>query len=280
MPEKLSYQEVFNYIQSQNHQLLSKEYVNSYTKLKIRCPKEHIFEMNYHNFKNRRRCSKCAGNKKYTYQEVYNYIKSQGYQLLSNEYKNISTKLIILCPKGHIFKMNFSVFKNQGSRCSNKNCVKEKMIKTFQQNYGVEWPSQLDIIKNKKIKTCLQNHGVEWPSQNEIIHKKQQKYKWKSFILPSGRIINIQGNEDKALNYLLKNIYSENEIKIHKGVPSIWYSQNNKKHRYYPDFYIPKENLIVEVKSKYTWNYNLEKNLLKIKATTDSGYKFQLIIIN
>jgi hypothetical protein len=53
---------------------------------------------------------------------------------------------------------------------------------------------------------------------------------------------------------------------------------SNKKHRYYPDFYIPKNNLIIEVKSSFTYKVNLKINLLKEKATKKVGYKYKLFI--
>lgn len=56
---------------------------------------------------------------KMTYEEVKNYIEAQGYILLSDNYKNTTTKLIIKCPNGHIYKTTFSNFK-QGKGCSKR----------------------------------------------------------------------------------------------------------------------------------------------------------------
>lgn len=42
---------------------------------------------------------------------------------------------------------------------------------------------------------------------------------------------------------------------------------NKKIFTYYPDIFIPKENKIIEVKSIWTYNVNLEKNILKQKAS-------------
>ena len=58
---------------------------------------------------------------------------------------------------------------------------------------------------------------------------------------------------------------------------------DNKKHRYYPDLYIPKDNLIIEVKSQWTYNsqqkwYNT--NLLKRQACIAAGYKFKFMIFD
>ena len=55
-------------------------------------------------------------------------------------------------------------------------------------------------------------------------------------------------------------------------MPKIEYNLNNTIRRYYPDFYIPKDNLIIEVKSMWTYKIDLEKNLAKQKAVQNLIY--------
>jgi hypothetical protein len=50
-------------------------------------------------------------------------------------------------------------------------------------------------------------------------------------------------------------------------MPDIFYMIGTKMHKYYPDIYIPNENLIIEVKSTYTISQNLEMNQAKFEAT-------------
>ena len=47
---------------------------------------------------------------------------------------------------------------------------------------------------------------------------------------------------------------------------------------YFPDFYIPDLNLIVEIKSDYYYNKYLSKNLDKQKACLEQGYNFIFVI--
>ena len=63
---------------------------------------------------------------------------------------------------------------------------------------------------------------------------------------------------------------------------NIQYIENNIKRRYVPDFYIPKYNLIVEVKSWYiTKQQGGVCNLLcKRKGVLNAGYEFCLILEN
>jgi type III secretory pathway component EscU len=51
-----------------------------------------------------------------------------------------------------------------------------------------------------------------------------------------------------------------------------------KKRRYYPDFYIPKENLIIEVKSQWTLELHKDKNQAKFQAVKEAGFNFRLEI--
>lgn len=60
--------------------------------------------------------------------------------------------------------------------------------------------------------------------------------------------------------------------------PDVPYYYNNELHYYHSDFYIPEKNLIVEIKSTFTLNYDLEKNLIKEKSCLDKGFNFIFVI--
>lgn len=107
--------------------------------------------------------------------------------------------------------------------------------------------------------------------------------RYKEFILPSGAIIKLQGYEPQVLSNLL-TIYDESDIltsvkNIHNCIGRIFYIQDNIKRSYYPDFYIESINTIIEVKSKYTFEKHLEKNLLKEQACLDAGFNFKFVIL-
>ena len=54
--------------------------------------------------------------KKYTYKEVYNIFKREGYKLLTKKWKNPQQKLIFICDKGHTHKIGLWYFL-RGHRC-------------------------------------------------------------------------------------------------------------------------------------------------------------------
>lgn len=127
------------------------------------------------------------------------------------------------------------------------------------------------------------NYGVDRPSQNLEIFEKSQKNgkKLRDFMFNTGTVVRVRGYEPKALKCLEENNYTEPDLIVDlKLMPKIWYMQDNIKHRYYPDIYVPTENLIIEVKSTFTYNRQLEKNLLKRQACVDAGYTFKFMIFD
>ena len=84
--KKKSYNEIKEYIESFNYELLSEEYKNAHDNLLLRCPESHIYKVNWNNFKSGFRCPYCAGNAKLTYNEIKKYIEFAGYKLNSYNY--------------------------------------------------------------------------------------------------------------------------------------------------------------------------------------------------
>jgi hypothetical protein len=108
----------------------------------------------------------------------------------------------------------------------------------------------------------------------------RSSYALKEYVTPVGNILKIRGYEHFALDDLFKT-YSEDQItNDSKHVPEIWFNHNKKVHRYFCDFFIESKNLIIEVKSTYIYNLELELNLAKQKACLDAGYDFEFWIYN
>jgi hypothetical protein len=156
------------------------------------------------------------------------------------------------------------------------NEIKEKVKITCIERYG-GYPAECDEVKEKTKITNLNKYGCH-PSQtvevlNKIIHSSSS---YKDYIMPSGEIRIIQGYEKFALDLLLLE-YTEEQIKTdRKYVPHIKYTYNEKNKIYFPDIYIPHKNLIIEVKSDWIYNIELEKNKTKEKATFEAGYNYEV----
>lgn len=73
--------------------------------------------------------------KKLTYEHIKQYIEERNYQLLSIEYINAKTKLLMSCDKNHVFEMLYHNF-YKGHRCPicAHNIRKQKKIKLSYEN--------------------------------------------------------------------------------------------------------------------------------------------------
>jgi len=161
--------------------------------------------------------------------------------------------------------------------------VKNKKKETYLKNYGVENPMQCKEIRDKTKQTNLEKYGVEYTCQNPDILDKMIKsmYKLKEYIMPSGNILQIQGYEHYALDYLLQteHICETDIITGCKNVPTIWYNDiNGKKRRHFVDIFIPNQNRCIEVKSTWTAHINNSTIFLKQLAAKDLGYNYEIWI--
>jgi hypothetical protein len=163
--------------------------------------------------------------------------------------------------------------------------VRDKIKATCIEKYGVEYVSQSKQVKDKFKSTCIEKYGVEHPFQVSEISEKASKnsYKIKEVITPSGNKIYLQGYEPHAYKILLET-YTEDEILNSRiDVPEIWWvDKEDKKHRYFVDFFIPKDNLMIEVKSMRTYSMDDKQEKIEktLQASKDSGYNIELWIIN
>jgi len=200
-------------------------------------------------------------------------------------------------------KKKQSTLKNYGvEHNSQSNEIKEKKKATTLLHYGVEHHQQIKEISQKSANTKLEKYGYSYPLQNPLCRRKAKKTnierygyehvmhnpeiasraenhskRWKDYIWKSGEISRVQGYEPIVLKELEDSGYCFEDIKTSKkDMPEIFYEFNNTKHRYYPDIFIPSENLIIEVKSNYTLKKELEKNTAKFQATTNAGFIFKL----
>jgi hypothetical protein len=145
---------------------------------------------------------------------------------------------------------------------------KKKVINIINEKYGCDNIFQNEIIKDRIKEVNLQKYGVEYISQNEEIHKKIVKSSYKKNELHG---LVYQGYFEKDF---IERYY--NKIKISKIDPVEYYL--DKKRIYFPDFFIEEINLIVEIKSSYTYKLHEEKNLAKMNACKNIGYNFIFII--
>ena len=146
MPQKLNIQYVSEVISQKSNGLskvLTEEYVNDRTPLKIQCKCGKIFERTFAKIRGKGRtafCKDCLNeirSEKYRLDicDVIDYIKSQGCEYISGNYENNNSKLKIRCRCGNEFQKSFAKFKSGQNRCPScgNEIVRESKIK-----YSVE----------------------------------------------------------------------------------------------------------------------------------------------
>ena len=127
----------------------------------------------------------------------------------------------------------------------------------------------MSLFYIKLFNTCYENHGVRNPSQSPEIHKRQHS----GYILKHYNGLYYRGSYEKDfINYCI-----EHEIEIENFKGSVDYFFEGKQRKYFPDFLVRK-NLVVEVKSSYTYELEKDQNEAKKEATISSGFNFQFII--
>lgn len=239
MTRRLSYDEVKNFIESLNYELLSDEYKNANTKLKIKCDKGHEFEMRLACLKSGRGCPKCGGTMKMTIDEVKDYIESQGYKLLSKTYIKATSNLDIECPKGHVFKKSWNNFKNHNQRCPL--CKKENgidagfnynEIKEYIESFGYE-------LISDKYKDCKHPIIIKCPKHGEW-EVTFDNFKNRKSRCPKCKNSKGEDEVSRILNKLkveFKNKYKFPDCKYKRALEF--------------DFYIPSKNTLIEYDGEF-----------------------------
>lgn len=188
---------------------------------------------------------------------VTSLFKEKGFTLVG-EYKGATERIEYIC------------------KCQQPGCFTTYVIAMRDEFAGCE-----DCVKKQKEETNMERYGCRNPMQNPEIFERCMKagFKYKEFEFPSGRISPCQGYEHFALEYLLSRGIQEVDIFVGKEmgfqIPYFFQGQNRL---YYPDIFIKSENLIVEVKSRYTLEKEMEKNKAKMEACVSHGYKTQLLV--
>jgi transposase len=141
------------------------------------------------------------------------------------------------------------------------------------------------LLYKKKQNLSFQKYGVSNPMQHPLIFERSMKnsFRYKSITI-NGKIFDrIQGFEDVGIQYVLNtfNLSVTDIINGRTGIPSISYiDENGKKRVHFPDIYLPTLNTLIEVKSEFILNKNLERVLTKRNSAIQQGYKYIILVFN
>lgn len=164
-PKRLTVEYIKTFVEENSDcVLLSEEYKNNHTKLKMLCGCGDTFYVPFDNFayNETRQCLTCANQKRIeqkvlTIEEVRNFVnENTNCTLLSSEYVNAHQKLEFKCECGKLFYRTLNGFKNSIFRlcmdCSKRHSKGEIKVKEFLESKGIEFIQEytFDECKYKK----------------------------------------------------------------------------------------------------------------------------------
>ena len=203
---KYKYEDVKKYIESFGYELLSQDYSDNKEKLNVICPNGHNWSVRFNNFNLGARCCYCEGNVPLNIEFVREYLKNEGYKLLSTEYKNNHTPLIMECPNGHITDgTTWNNFKN-GTRCSKCNNSKgEERIEKYLKENKISFKNQYRFCDCKGKSKSLP-FDFYLPQYNCCVeYDGKQHYKIDCFNYTLLDLMNRKYLDDKKSKYCLDN---------------------------------------------------------------------------
>lgn len=159
---------------------------------------------------------------------------------------------------------------------------KEKTRVTNQERYGGPCSMCSPVTRAKAKQTFFRRYGVEHALQHLEFFEKQMKtsYTSKDVTLPSGRVVRMQGYEPQVFRELLCMGLKEEDFEFDLAQwPVITYlDAKGDTRRYTPDFFVPRLNWFIEVKSTRTFKLDTGRILRKRSAVRAAGFMFNLIV--
>ena len=256
-------------------------YENNKTKVKIICNKcNNIFEQRPDNHLNGQNCPYCFGIKKTTKEQFIkkaNKIHNNKYDYSLIDYKNMNTKVKILCKNcNNIFEQKPTTHINVKHGCpfcvKNKKLTKEEFVERAKLIHNNKYDYSLVIYKNMNTKVkiiCSKCGKIFEQSPNDHLNGSGCNCVYKG--------------EEKIIKFLKSNNIKFEQTKKYTDL-------KDKRNLSY-DFYIPKNNLLIEYngkqhysnifnKSLHEWHRQLHHDWLKRKYARDNNIELLIVSYN
>lgn len=271
-----SEEEIKRFVEEQGYIFFQTEFKEKERWILVNCGYGHEkYWVRWSNFIKGRRCPKCKIEKLRKDEELKEYVKNRGYELLEIKYINRKKYIKIKCKYGHEWEIRYDSFKRRKQDCyecrGKKKTIKGKEeIENYINKYDYKL---LDIFKKEendgRVSTyitikCVNNH--EWTTRFCSFRQGVR--------CP---YCNISKGEQKIIEWLIKNdiefIYDNEYFKDLRGV-------NNGILR--PDFIIESDKIWIEYDGEFHFNkYYDEQNFeelqkhdeLKNEYAKENGWK-------
>jgi len=232
-------------------------------KIRLRCPNGHPHKTSVEQWVKGIRCKICNGDgRTLSYFTLKEYYESYGckIELSEDEFVGNCTHNTVpfVCSNGHYID----------------NLTKNLFDNRIAQDLGPCAECNHNGMLSKGV-----IHHMQLP---EIASKLQHGNNYKTYVMPSGKELRIQGCENACLDLLLQEYREENIYNDKEQIPDFRYynAERQIQSRYYPDFMIEGENLIIEVKSLYFFQLQYDNNLAKFQSVVDEGYSLQVYVFD
>lgn len=283
---KWNTEKIISYIDENNLQVeLLSEYEDMYAKMDFRCKCGNIFSTNFHEFTNRKfpkvQCNSCGRKKpndsnKITCSFIKKYLLSHDYtcKLLSNNYKDVDSKLKFQCECGNIFYASWSNIKHMKGYC--KKCSFQSITHTDFMNKIRDYLDRFEILN--KYQNGNTNISIKCKNCNNIFTQRARH------ILDRGiycNICNASKGEQVIADYLNKKgvlYFSQYKFKDCKNIKELPF-----------DFYLPELNICIEYQGQQHYQpvdffgglktFNLQKKRDEIKKDFCKSHNIELIEI-
>ena len=177
LTKKLTYEEVKIKIELEGCKLVSDVYINSKTKMDIKCMCGNEFQASYEKFTRhlnpKKQCNECGkkmiGNKnRLDYTKVKEYIESKGCELISSTYKEGQIPLDIRCKTcGEIYSVSFVVFKFK-TKHECDSCVNKRLS----DNYMLDYATVKDRVENSSFSNGCKLISNRYKGNNDLLEIK------------------------------------------------------------------------------------------------------------
>jgi very-short-patch-repair endonuclease len=158
---KFKEKEIIAFLHQEGYQLTS-PIIDASTRLSLICPNGHIYKVSWTSFARGTRCLCKHGSTPWTIEQICDIAFKEGYKVISKEYKNTQTKLILECRRGHTWKVSWSGFYIHENRCPS--CIRidrtytHESVKDFIEKRGYKLLSKY-IHNTMKMKIeCPRRH--------------------------------------------------------------------------------------------------------------------------
>lgn len=142
-------------------------FISTKTKGIITCSIHGDFEQSFDKHKYGNGCPKCGKKERKTNEEIISEFKEvhgEKYDYSLMEYKNVDTKIKIICPTHGVFEQSPYSHGKQGKgcpKCSGKNLTKTELVKEFKMVHGNKYDyKNMKIVHfREKITVTCKDHG-------------------------------------------------------------------------------------------------------------------------